>query len=238
MKERKTALITGASKGLGFQLAQTLAQRGWRLIINARNARLLLDVQRRLEEYTEVFAISGDVRDEIHLLQFEEVLKANNFRLDLVVNNASTLGISPLEPLLSQSVESLHQVFHTNVIAPISLLQKTTSYLKNDGAVINVSSDAAVEAYETWGGYSGSKAALDHMTRILAKENPQFHWYAFDPGDMRTDLHQAAFPGEDISDRPLPEESAIPALMNLIESLPESKRYSVESLKELAYENV
>ncbi len=213
---KKTALITGASKGFGLALAKALAHNGWQLIINARNAKALLNVQRLLERETEVIAISGDVRDEIHLLQFEEKLQERNWKLDLVVNNASTLGVSPQPPLLEYDMNTIHNIFHTNVIAPLSLLQKIKDFLEPDATIVNLSSDAAVNAYEGWGGYSASKAGLDHLTQILGKENPSLRVFAFDPGDMRTDMHQAAFPGEDISDRPLPNEMAIPAILRLI----------------------
>ena len=222
---KKTALITGASKGLGLALATALAKEGWNLLINARNAKPLRAAQLHLAQWTEVEAISGDVRDEIHLLQFPEKLIQNNWRLDLVVNNASTLGASPQPNLLELPVEALHTVFHTNAIAPISLLQKVNPFFNKNATVINISSDASVNAYETWGGYGASKAAVDHWTRILAKENPHLNIYAVDPGDMRTDMHQAAFPGEDLSHLPLPEMDAVPAILYLISNKKESGRY-------------
>lgn len=211
-----TALITGASKGFGLALAEALAQRGWKLIINARNAEALLKAQRRLEEFTEVVAISGDVRDEIHLLQFAEKLEQLNWKLNLIVNNASTLGVSPQPTLLEYPIDTIHQIFHTNVIAPLSLIQKVKSFLASDATIINLSSDAAAHHYENWGGYGAGKAALDHLSLTLGKEYPEWNIYAFDPGDMRTDMHQDAFPGEDISDRPLPKETAVPSALQLI----------------------
>ena len=220
----KTALITGASRGLGFALAKALAERGWKLIINGRNASELLKAQRELSKYTKVDAISGDIIDEIHLLQFPERL-AGFGQLDLIVNNASTLGASPLPSLMDFPIEALHKVFHTNVIAPLSLLQKVKKYLADSATIINISSDAAAEAYVGWGGYGSSKAALDHLTAILAAENPLWKVYAFDPGDMRTKMHQDAFPGEDIGDRPLPEEVAVPALLQLLDEGVGSGRY-------------
>ena len=232
MTNNKTALITGASKGFGYSLAENLALKGWRLLINARNAKNLLDARNRLGRITKVIAISGDVRDEIHLLQLAEVLQTNQWRLDLVVNNASALGVSPMPTLLDHPIDDLHTIFHTNMIAPISLLQKIRSHLNPRATIINVSSDAGAEAYENWGPYGGSKAGLDHMTAILAKENPEYKFYSFDPGDMRTDMHQAAFPGQDISDRPLPEEHAVPALMELIKNELPSGRYTTSILKE------
>ena len=230
MTKKGTALITGASKGLGYSLAEELGHRGWNLLINARNAKQLLAAKNHLEQFTEVIAISGDIRDEIHLLQLAEVLKSNQWQLDLVVNNASELGISPMPPLLSHPIDDLHKIFHTNMIAPISLLQKVKPYLKTNATIINVSSDAGAEAYETWGAYGGSKAGLDHMTAVMAKEYPAWRFYAFDPGDMLTEMHQAAFPGQDISDRPFPSEKALPAMIRLIENEFSSGRYTTSTL--------
>ncbi len=232
MAKKKTALITGASKGMGLSLAESLAHKGWKLLIDARDAKQLLLAKNHLEQFTEVIAVSGDVRDEIHLLRLSEALEGNQWLLDLVVNNASSLGISPMPKLLDHPVDDLHVVFHTNLIAPISLLRKVKAYLSTNAKIINISSDAGAEAYENWGAYGGSKAGLDHMTAILAKENPTFSFYAFDPGDMRTEMHQAAFPGQDISDRPLPAEYAVPALLQLIESEFPSGRFTTQLIKE------
>ena len=231
MKRNKKALITGGSKGLGFQLARALAQTGWDLLVTARNAKELLQARKQLPGNGEIISIAGDVRDEVYLLELSETLNTRRWELDLVVNNASTLGLSPLRNLLDHSVDNLHLVFHTNVIAPISLLQKVKPHLKDDASIVNISSDAAVEAYEQWGAYGGSKAGLDHITAILGKENPDLAVYSFDPGDMRTDMHQAAFPDQDISDRPLPKEFAVPALLRLINRNIPSGRYTLDSLK-------
>ena len=231
MINKKTALITGASKGLGYALANELARNGWNLLIDARDAKKLLSAKNNLEEYTNVIAISGDVRDELHLWQLAEALATNQWQLDLVVNNASALGVSPMPELLNHPIDDLHIIFHTNMIAPISLLQKVKAFLKPGSTIINISSDAGAEVYETWGPYGGSKAGLDHMTAILAKENPGYHFYSFDPGDMRTDMHQAAFVGQDISDRPLPTEEAVPAIIQLIQSQPSNGRYTTSILK-------
>lgn len=229
-QNQKTALITGASKGLGLELAKALAQRGWRLVINARNAERLYQVQKELSQHTEVEAISGDVIDEIHLLQFPERI-AKWDGLDLVINNASTLGMSPQPHLLDYPIEVIHTVFHTNVIAPLSLLQKVKKQLKPNAKIINISSDAGVEAYAGWGGYGASKAALEHLSHILAVENPQWKVYWVDPGDMRTDMHQAAFPNEDISDRPLPQES-VSGFLELIEGDLPSGRYESRKMED------
>lgn len=229
MKEQnQTAIITGASRGLGLALARTLAQKGWNLIINSRNAKALYAIQKELSKLTQVVAISGDVRDEVHLLQFPDQLKQFG-RLDLLVNNASTLGASPQPQLVDYPIEAIHQIFHTNVIAPLSLIQKVKNWLHPSAKVINISSDAAVAAYPGWGGYGSSKAALDHLSAILAQEQPEWNIYWVDPGDMRTQMHQEAFPGEDISDRPLPE-STIPAFLHLIENEHPSGRYIVPQL--------
>jgi len=228
---KKTALITGASKGLGFTLAEDLAHKGWRLLINARHEQPLLTAKGHLEQFTKVIATAGDVQNEMHLSDLTKALKKNQWKLDLVVNNASTLGVSPLLNLLDNPVDNLHVVLHTNMIAPISILQKVKPYLNTGAKIINVSSDAGVEAYKTWGAYGGSKAGLDHMTAILGKENPEYRFYAFDPGDMRTAMHQAAFPSEDISDRPLPIEHAVPAILQLIENDLVNGRYTIELLR-------
>lgn len=227
-KSKRTALITGASRGLGLALARTLAQQGWQLILTARNAVKLLAVQEELSKITTVDAISGDLIDEIHLLQLP-ARAAKMGGLDIVINNASTLGISPQPGLLEYKIEVIHSVFHTNVIAPLSLLQKLQHSLKPGARIINVSSDAAVNAYEGWGAYGASKAALDHLSAIFAKENPQWKIYWVDPGDMRTQMHQEAFPGEDISDRPLPE-STVPGFLQLIEEEWPSGRYLSQEL--------
>lgn len=231
---KKTAIITGASKGFGKALAESFAKKGWQLLINARNAKALLATQRRLQKFTQkpedVQAISGDVRDEIHLLQFVEKLEQLGWKIDLLVNNASTLGASPQPPLLEYKQEAIHQIFHTNIIAPLSLIQKLKDRIKDGATIVNMSSDAAVNAYENWGGYGASKAGLDHMTAILGKENPQWKVYAFDPGDMRTEMHQAAFPNENINDRPLPESKAVPAVLELISGAYSSGRHTVDEL--------
>lgn len=230
MTNRKTALITGASKGLGYSLAESLAQKGWDLVINARHAKQLLEAENHLAQFTSVISLPGDVRDETHLLQLAEALHSNQWQLDLLVNNASALGISPMPRLLDHPIDDLHLIFQTNMIAPISLLQKVKPYLKNNATIINVSSDAGAEAYESWGAYGGSKAGLDHMTAILNKEYPEYRFYAFDPGDMRTEMHQAAFPKQDISDRPLPAEKAVPAMISLIENNFPRGRYTTSTL--------
>jgi NAD(P)-dependent dehydrogenase (short-subunit alcohol dehydrogenase family) len=218
-------VITGASAGLGRALATALAERGWNLVLDARRPDRLLRLAGELGRSTRLHAIPGDVGDAVHRRQLASAA-AEFGRLDLLVNNASTLGPSPLPPLAELTAEQLAAILHTNVVAPLALIQLALPALAaTDGTVVNVSSDAAVAHYPGWGGYGCAKAALDHLSATLAEENPRLRWYSFDPGDMRTEMHQAAFPGEDISDRPEPE-SVLPALLRLIEERPPSGRYT------------
>jgi NAD(P)-dependent dehydrogenase (short-subunit alcohol dehydrogenase family) len=221
-----TALITGASRGLGLALARALAERGWRLVIDARGAAELEAARRELAERTDVTAIVGDVVDDRHRAGLVEAARG---RIDALVNNASILGPSPQPALADYPLATLEDVVRVNVLAPLALVQAALPSLQPAARVVNVTSDAAVEAYEGWGGYGSSKAMLDQLTRVLAVEHPALHVYAFDPGDMNTALHQAAFPGEDISDRPPPEDS-VPALLELIEGELPSGRYRAVDL--------
>ena len=226
----KNALITGASRGLGLALARQLAQKGWGLIIDARGKNALEQVRDELSEQTKVIAIPGDVTAVSHrrkLLKAAQELGG----LDALVNNASFLGPSPQPPLLDYPLDILEAVYRVNVIAPLALIQAIHSTLKPDACIINVTSDAGVEAYGGWGGYGSSKAALEHLSHILAEENPSLRVYWIDPGDMRTQMQQEAFPDEDISDRPLPEES-VPGLLDLIEGQLPSRRYRARDLIE------
>jgi NAD(P)-dependent dehydrogenase (short-subunit alcohol dehydrogenase family) len=221
-----TALITGASKGLGRALAQALAARGWRLVVDARNASALDAVAAALPS---AVAVHGDVTDPVHREALVAAVETLG-RLDLLVNNASDLGPSPLPTLADYPLDALRSVYEVDVFAPLVLIQSLLPQLHAaQGVVLNVSSDAAVEAYPGWGGYGSAKAALDHLSVVLAAEEPELRVYAVDPGDMRTDMHQAAFPGEDISDRPLPE-SAAPGLVALIEGDRPSGRYRLSEL--------
>src|SRR5205085_5316704 len=170
-----------------------------------------------LSSTTSVIAIPGDVTDPAHRRLLVEAAQKLG-PLDLLVNNASILGPSPQPALLEYPLDVLEQVYRTNVIAPLALLQALHQHLKPGACVINITSDAGVEAYEGWGGYGSSKAALEKLSNILAAENPTFHVYWVDPGDMRTQMHQEAFPGENISDRPLPEES-VPAFIELLKGI-------------------
>jgi len=220
------ALITGASRGLGRAAAHTLAQRGWSLIVDARRAADLTGAMRGL---ADVVAVPGDVTDPGHRARLAEVASRAG-RLDVLVNNASRLGPSPQPPLASYPLDELGRVYDTNVFAPLALVQLLAAPLTAAaGVVVNVSSDAATEAYPGWGGYGSAKAALDQITAVLAAEQPALRCYAFDPGDMRTDMHQQAFPGEDISDRPEPE-AVVPALLRLLDERPPSGRYGASDL--------
>ena len=229
---RKTILITGASRGLGLALARTLAQQGWQLIIDARGEAALTAVSRELSQYTQVTAVPGDLNDKSHLQALAVAVRAVG-GLDAVVNNAGILGLSPQPALLDYPLDVLAQVYQTNVIAPLAVLQAVHGSLKPDAVLINISSDAAVEPYEGWGGYGSSKAALEQLSAVLAAENPDFHVYWVDPGDMRTQMHQDAFPGEDINDRPLPETS-VPGLLELLHGeLPNGRYQAREVLAEV-----
>jgi NAD(P)-dependent dehydrogenase (short-subunit alcohol dehydrogenase family) len=229
----KVALITGASRGLGRALARELAGRGWALVLDARGTGALDAIAGELGAGTEVVAIAGDVADPAH----REALAGAVRRLgglDLLVNNASVLGPSP-QPVLSEyPLDELSRVVDVNLIAPLGLIQLVLpSLTERAGRVVNVTSDAALEPYPGWGGYGSSKAALDQLTAVLAAERPDLRIYAFDPGDMRTDLHQQAFPGEDISDRPEPE-TVVPALLRLVEGDLPSGRYRGAELTAVA----
>lgn len=225
---QRTALITGASRGLGLALAHQLARQGWQLIIDARGAEALTEVQRELTQHTAVTAIPGDITDSAHRRALAVAARAAG-GLDAVINNASTLGPSPQPKLLDYPLEALERVYQVNVLAPLALLQAVRHTLKAAARIINISSDAGVEPYPGWGGYGSSKAALEQLSAVLAAENPQWRVYWVDPGDMRTQMQQAAFPGEDISDRPLPEES-VPGLIDLLAGDRPSGRYQARAL--------
>lgn len=223
-----TALITGASRGLGLALARRLASQQWKLILDARGDTALEEARKELAAATSVLAIPGDITDLDHrqaLVQAAQTIGP----IDVLINNASFLGPSPQPFLRDYPLDVLEQVYRTNVIAPLALIQALQQHLTPAARVINVTSDAAVEAYAGWGGYGSGKAALEQLSHILAAENENWRVYWVDPGDMRTQMHQEAFPGEDISDRPLPEES-VPGFMQLIEGDYPSGRYQARSL--------
>lgn len=223
----KNALITGASRGLGLALARGLREAGWGLVIDARSAQDLESVKTELSGRS-LIALAGSVTDETHRQQLAEAARQLG-GLDALINNASTLGPSPQPGLLDYPLDVLRGVYETNVIAPLALIQALRSVLKPGASIINITSDAGVEPYAGWGGYGSSKAALEHLSAILAEENPSLHVYWVDPGDMRTQMQQDAFPGEDISDRPLPEES-VPGLLVLLEGSQPSGRYRAREL--------
>ena len=224
------AIITGASRGLGFALSRALAERGWALIIDARGAADLERAARELGAITEVVALPGDVSDPAHR---HALMQAAGGNVDLLVNNASVLGPSPQPPLASYPAPELERVYTVNVLAPLALTQLLLPRIPDRGCIVKVTSDAAVEPYVGWGGYGSSKAALDQLSAILAAEHPELRVYAVDPGDMRTRMHQEAFPGEDISDRPPPEDS-VPGLLALIEGTLPSGRYQARELQRVA----
>ena len=224
----KTALITGASRGLGLALARRLAREDWTLIIDARGAEALEATRAELAQLTRVVAIPGDVTDEEHRRALAGAAHEAG-GLDALVNNASVLGPSPQPTLLEYPIDVLEEVYRANTIAPLALIQSVRNELKPGSRILNITSDAAVEPYEGWGGYGSSKAALEQLSAILAAENPSLRVYRVDPGDMRTQMHQEAFPGEDISDRPLPEES-VPGLLELLEGDLPSGRYEARGL--------
>jgi NAD(P)-dependent dehydrogenase (short-subunit alcohol dehydrogenase family) len=219
------AIVTGGSRGFGRAVATDLAKDGWSLIIDGRRESILAETAEELGAMgATVQPIAGDVTDPEHRAALVAAA-ADSGGLNLLVNNASTLGPSPLPYLERFPLDALREIYEVNLVAPLALIQLALPLLRRShGTVVSVSSDAAVEAYEGWGGYGSSKAALDQANRVLGAEETDLHVYQFDPGDMRTDMHQAAFPGEDISDRPEPETS-VPPLRRLLESGAPSGRY-------------
>jgi NAD(P)-dependent dehydrogenase (short-subunit alcohol dehydrogenase family) len=224
-------IVTGASRGLGLALTRALSERGWRLVVDARDAD---ELTRAVAGLAGVVPVVGDVADREHRARLVE---AAGEPIDLLVNNASTLGPpSPLRPLPAlgdYGLEALRRVYEVNVVAPLALVQLALPRFGKGARIVNVSSDAAIEAYEGWGGYGSSKAALAHLTAVLGVENPGLRAYAVDPGDMRTRMQQDAFPGEDISDRPLPEES-VPGFLALIDGDLPSGLYRAKDLAAVA----
>jgi NAD(P)-dependent dehydrogenase (short-subunit alcohol dehydrogenase family) len=217
------ALITGASAGLGRALAVELAKQGWTLTIDARHPEALARVADELAALTQVHAVPGDVSDPAHRAALVTAA-AEQGPVDLLVNNASDLGGSPLPRLRHLQASAYERVWRVNVLAPHQLIQALLPGLRPGAVIVNISSDAGAEHYEGWGGYGSSKAALDHQTATWAVEEPGFTWYSIDPGDMRTAMHQDAYPGEDISDRPEPE-SVAPRILEIVTSGRPSGRY-------------
>ena len=234
----RTALITGASRGLGRALALSLAAEGWSLVVDGRDPVALDAVEGELRAAGAggVRAVAGDVSDPAHRSALaraagELAQVVGEQGLDVLVNNAGTLGPSPMPPLAAYPLDALGEVLVVNVLAQLALVQETLPMLRRAGGrILNITSDAAAEAYEGWGGYGASKAALEQLSAVLAVEEPGVRVYAVDPGDMRTRMHQDAFPGEDISDRP-PPEAAVPGLRRLIEEDLPSGRYRARELE-------
>ncbi len=218
--EQRTAIVTGASRGLGKALTAALVDAGWRVVVDARDGRALATATADLEG--SVIDVPGDLTDPEHRRHLVEVAGP---ALRLLVNNAGGLGPSPLPALTDYPLDRLRDLFDTNVVAPLGLVQLAAPALvANHGTVVDVTSDASIEAYEGWGGYGATKAALDHVGAVLAVERPDLRVLTVDPGDMRTQMHQDAFPGEDISDRPLPEAS-VPGILALVDGDRPSGRY-------------
>ena len=224
---QRVAVITGASQGLGLALAKALGAEGWNLVLDARNAERLEQARHEIANDaavgTQIVTLPGDISDPVHRAALADHARALG-SVQLIVNNASTLGASPLPPLDRVTDDVLHRVFDVNVIAPLALVRSLAGDLGPDATIIDITSDAAVEPYPAWGAYGASKAALEHASRILAAEQPEWRVLVVDPGDMRTEMHQDAFPGEDISDRPPPEDS-VPGLLALINGSHPSGRY-------------
>jgi NAD(P)-dependent dehydrogenase (short-subunit alcohol dehydrogenase family) len=222
------AIVTGASRGLGQSIATGLASTGWSLVIDGRGAEALAETEQRLSLLMAgdtLQAVPGDISDPAHRQELVRAATALG-GLDLLVNNAGTLGAAPLPAVADYPLDELRAAFEVNVVAQVGLIQIALPLLLASPRprVINVTSDAAFEPYEGWGGYGAGKAALEHLGAVLAVEQPGLAVWSVDPGDLRTVMHQAAFPGEDISDRPEPA-SVVPAFLALIESDRPSGRY-------------
>ena len=230
---QRTALITGGSRGLGLALARHLAADGWNLVVDGRDADALERARREVDAAGPgtVIALPGDIADPVHVAALVNAA-AGQGGFELLVNNAGTLGPSPLPHVAWLRTGDLERILRTNVVAPLRLVQAALPHLRAArGAIVNLTSDAAVEGYEGWGGYGASKAALEQLSRVLAAEETDVRVLWVDPGDMRTQMHQDAFPGEDISDRPTPE-SRVPSLVRLVDERWPSGRYRVEDLLE------
>ena len=226
------AVVTGASQGLGLALARKLVEDGWAVVIDARHAERLRAARTEIvssgDASDRVVAVVGDITDPAHRDELAAAARRlGNVRL--VVNNASTLGTSPLPSLLELDPDVFRRTFDVNVVGPMALIRTLAPDFAPGAVVVNITSDAAAEAYPTWGGYGSTKAALEHAGAVLAVERPDWRVYSVDPGDMRTEMHQAAFPGEDISDRPAPDES-VPGIMALVHRGLPSGRYVAKDL--------
>lgn len=219
---KRVAIVTGASRGLGLELTKRLLADGWHVIADARGANDLRGALASSDD--RATAVAGDVTDPAHRTRLVAMARERG-QLGLLVNNASSLGTTPLPELQRYSVDDLREVYETNVFAPLALIQACLPALRaSGGAIVNISSDAAVEGYSGWGGYGSSKAALEQLSRVLAEENPQVRVYWVDPGDMNTRMQQDAYPGEDVSDRP-PPAASVPGIARLIAERAPSGRY-------------
>jgi NAD(P)-dependent dehydrogenase (short-subunit alcohol dehydrogenase family) len=231
----EVALITGASRGLGLAIAREYARRGLKLVLNARGSGDLENVAAELSGTTEVVALAGDVADQQHVEQVVRTAEARFGRVDVLINNASELGPSPMPSLDRLPLDAFERILQVNTVAPLRLIQAVLPGMRQRGSglIINVTSDAAVQPYATWGGYGASKAALEHLSRILAAEleGSGVRVLVVDPGDMNTAMHQAAEPGVDLSNLPDPEQVA-PAFVRLLDRQPAFER--IEAQKTLA----
>ena len=224
-----TAIITGGSRGLGLALARSLVVDGWHVVVDARTRSELDQATQELRQHGSVRAVAGDVTDPEHRQALVAAAIEAGGRVDLLVHNASHLGPSPQPRLADYPLEAFRRVYEVNVVAPLALTQAVLPVLRPGGCVLAISSDAGVEPYEGWGGYGSSKAALEHLFAVLAAEHPELRVHRVDPGDMNTRMHQDAFPGEDISDRPPPEDS-VPGLRALIDGDQPSGRYQARAV--------
>jgi NAD(P)-dependent dehydrogenase (short-subunit alcohol dehydrogenase family) len=232
----RVAIVTGASRGLGRAIAAGLRAGGWALVLDARDASTLRTSEEELRwdgaASTPIVSIPGDVNDPAHREALAGAARELG-GLDLLVNNAGVLGPSPLPPLARYPLDGLREVVEVNVVAPLALFQATAELLRaapGGGRVVMITSDAAAEAYPGWGGYGAAKAAVEQLAAVLAAEEPGLRVWAVDPGDLRTRMHQEAFQGEDISDRPEPE-TVVPAFLSLVESDRASGRLRLADLE-------
>lgn len=227
--DERVALVTGGSRGLGRCLVMALLDNGWHVVTDGRDGQTLRRLRDSVDAHAQLVTVQGDIADAAHRAELEAAIERHR-RLDLLVNNASTLGATPLPPIAEQGDDNLERTLAVNLLAPHALTSALLPHLRaGAGAVINITSDAAREGYPGWGAYGASKAALEQWSNILAAEEERLAVYWVDPGDLRTDLHQEAFPGEDISDRPLPDV-AVPGLLTLIDDRPPSGRFRAQDL--------